>query len=330
MRKDTLCDKCLATDVLPPVILNCPLPNQVLSYPLSSPIVFSGSVIDTAKLQMVDNCGSTNDVIFPYQNRSAQVGQVVDYKLVSYDHAGNGATCQFKVKYVQATPDLNIMAYATPETYTKNSTVVYSIFVGNQTLNTMKNVRVSIPYPPNTTSGGAPIPSVGTWHETCANGQKCYEWVIPEMLGQVYANIKIPIFIPNLTTPITVTAKLLESTPADGNASNNQTIITVQPSNIVPVSPQWVENQIVPMTISGLNPNPTNGALVVMLTSKVAQSVDFEVYNAYGQKVHSAAQAVSLGENQLFFDLTKLPTGTYFIQCTDQTLRSEKKTFVKY
>jgi Secretion system C-terminal sorting domain/Domain of unknown function DUF11 len=272
----------------------------------------------------------TTDITFPYFKTDAQIGQIVDYKMLSFDAVGNVVTCNFKVKYIQAIPDLDIAGYATPDTYIKNSTIVYSIFVGNQTLNTMKNVRVKIPYPPNTTSGGAPIPSLGTWQETCANGQKCYEWLIPEMLGRVTANIQIPVLIPNLTTPVTITAKILDATPVDGVAANNQTSITVQPSNVLQNVSQLVENQIVPIVVSELSPNPTNGALLVTLTSKVAQSVNFDVYNAYGQKVHSVAQAVSLGENQLFFDLTKLPTGTYFLQGSDQAVRSEKVTFVKY
>jgi hypothetical protein len=333
-RKDTVCDKCLATDVTPPIIKNCP--TQVLSYPLASPWLSSSDVVRIANLQTTDDCGLATDITFPYFKMDAQIGQIIDYKMWSFDQAGNLATCNFKVKYVQATPDLELAGYATPNTYTKNSTVVFSISVGNRTLNTMKKVRITIPFPPNTKSGGTPTPSVGTWHETCANGQECYEWVIPEILGrtnpnsQSSANIQIPIFIPNLTAPITVTAQLLESTPADGNASNNQWSITVQPSNVVPVVPQLVENQTVPIVVNELSPNPTDGALVVTLTSKVAQSVHFDVYNAYGQKVHSVEQTVSLGENQLFFDLTKLTTGTYFIQCSDQAVRSEKVTFVKY
>jgi hypothetical protein len=328
IRKDTVCDKCLATDVLPPVIRNCP--TQVLSYPLTAHSLSSSTIFNAANLQVADNCGVTHEVTFPYYKLDAQIGQTVDYKTLSYDEVGNLATCHFKVKYVQATPDLELAGYATPDTYAKNSTVVFSIYVGNRTLNRMKNVRITVPFPPNTKSGGTPTPSIGTWHETCANGQKCYEWVIPEMLGQTSANIQIPIFIPNLTTPITVTAKLLESTPADGNASNNQRSITIQPLNGVAVTPQLVENQIVPIVVNELSPNPTDGALVVTLTSKVAQSLNFDIYNAYGQKVHSVEQTVSLGENQLFFDLTKLTTGTYFIQCSDQAVRSEKVTFVKY
>jgi hypothetical protein len=86
----------------------------------------------------------------------------------------------------------------------------------------------------------------------------------------------------------------------------------------------------VPMIMNGLSPNPTDGALQVALTSTVAQSVDFDIYNTYGQRVHSVVQSVSVGENQLFFDLTKLPTGTYFIQTRDQAVHANKHTFVKY
>jgi Secretion system C-terminal sorting domain/Domain of unknown function DUF11 len=329
-RKEITCDKCLATDHTPPVIKNCPASTQVLSYALTSNSLSSSAIVQAAKLQVSDNCGLPTDITFPYFKLDAQVGQTIDYKTLAFDQAGNVATCNFKVQYVQATPDMDLGGYATPDTYTKNSTVVYSVFVGNQTLNTMKNVRVSIPYPANTTSGGVPIPSAGTWHATCANGQKCYEWVIPEILGRATVNIQIPVYIANLTTPVKITAQILESTPADGNSLNNQTTITVQPSTVVPVVPQFVENQSIPMVVKGLSPNPTDGALQVLLTSTVAQSVDFDIYNTYGQRVHSAVQSVLVGENQLFFDLTKLPTGTYFIQARDQAVHTEKHTFVKY
>ncbi len=59
---------------------------------------------------------------------------------------------------------------------------------------------------------------------------------------------------------------------------------------------------------------PTNDALTVILESDVTQEVIFDFYNSLGEKAHSVTKQVQKGENNLFFDVTKLATGIYFIQ----------------
>jgi hypothetical protein len=106
---------------------------------------------------------------------------------------------------------------------------------------------------------------------------------------------------------------------------------TVNITNVLPVSPRLsIENQPVTLELKTLSPNPTDGALLVTLKSLVAKEVTFDFYNTVGSKVYSQTQQVQNGENELFFDVTKLPTGVYFIQTSEQGGKDAPSKFVKY
>jgi hypothetical protein len=91
-----------------------------------------------------------------------------------------------------------------------------------------------------------------------------------------------------------------------------------------------IENQMITLDIKSLSPNPTNGALLMTLESLVEKEVIFDFYNAVGSKVHSQTHKVQNGENELFFDVTKLPTGVYFIQTSELGDLKTATQFVKY
>jgi hypothetical protein len=98
----------------------------------------------------------------------------------------------------------------------------------------------------------------------------------------------------------------------------------------VPAPAKLVENQSIAFEIQGISPNPTDGALTVTLESYLAKEVTFEFYNSLGEKAHSVTTQVQKGENSLFFDVTKLANGIYFIQTSEQGEKIPLTKFVKH
>jgi Secretion system C-terminal sorting domain len=115
--------------------------------------------------------------------------------------------------------------------------------------------------------------------------------------------------------------------------AGNKSVCQFKAQMIVPVAPaaaKLVENQSVAFEIQGINPNPTDGALTVTLESNVAKEVTFDFYNSLGEKAHSVTTPVQKGENNLFFDVTKLANGIYFIQTSEQGEKVRSAKFVKH
>jgi Secretion system C-terminal sorting domain len=110
-RKDTICDKCLATDKTPPNISNCP--TGVISYPVQ-PRVTSSDVVRHAGIVVSDNCERNSSLTYPYKLDTPSIGQIVDYKLVAYDQTANKSVCNFKVQFVAPVPATQPSAVITP------------------------------------------------------------------------------------------------------------------------------------------------------------------------------------------------------------------------
>ncbi len=114
--------------------------------------------------------------------------------------------------------------------------------------------------------------------------------------------------------------------------TGNKSVCQFKAQMIVPVPApaKLIENQSVAFEIQGINPNPTDGALTVTLESNVEKEVNFEFYNSLGEKAHSVTKPVQKGENSLFFDVTKLANGIYFIQTSEQGEKIHLTKFVKH
>ncbi len=109
-QKDTFCNKCFAKDHISPVIRKCP--TQTITDIWTSPSVFAHEAIQTAGLNITDNCGVEKVVTFPAVTRNVQVGQTIAYKTVAYDASGNSAACKFKVLYEKPLADTCLPRFA--------------------------------------------------------------------------------------------------------------------------------------------------------------------------------------------------------------------------
>jgi SprB repeat/Secretion system C-terminal sorting domain len=88
-------------------------------------------------------------------------------------------------------------------------------------------------------------------------------------------------------------------------------------------------NQQLPVVIRSLYPVPTDEVLTIQLTSKVAESIKFQFYDARGGLVQTQEQNVQIGTNELHFDISSLPSGVYSVLIPGVVLRNAPTQFIK-
>ncbi len=230
-------------------------------------------------------------------------------------------------------PDVALSIVSNPITYRQWTTNTFRISAKNNGTQAMNNVKIQFQYPDKTVKGGDVIPSVGTWNEYCSGGILCYEWTIPTLAPNATATLDVPLFVLGATAPIIATTKLLTSTPADGNASNNTATVTVSPT---PAASQMLQainrtkpSQYIPIVIQTVAPNPTEGDVLIEIESIVEKEVRFDFYNTLGKIVKSETRVVKKGENYLQFDFWNAQNGIYFIQISEGQGRGVPLKFVK-
>jgi ELWxxDGT repeat protein len=230
-------------------------------------------------------------------------------------------------------PDVALSIVSNPTTYRQWTTNTFRISAKNNGTQAMSNIKIQFQYPDKTVKGGDVIPSVGTWNEYCSGGILCYEWTIPTLAPNATATLDVPLFVLGATAPIIATTKLLTSTPADGNASNNTATVTVSPT---PAASQMLQainrtkpTQYIPIVIQTVAPNPTEGDVLIEIESIVEKEVRFDFYNTLGKIVKSETRAVKKGENYLQFDFWNETNGVYFIQTNVGQGRGVPLKFVK-
>lgn len=324
--KTTVCNGCTAHDVQPPTIRNCP--TQLTTVPLyDGGRIYGGEIARAIGIRVGDNCGLDAVNTHPHLLRDAIDGQLVDFKTVAYDQVGNKSVCAFKGKLsAQAAIDLQLEDISFGQEFTPNAVFLRFMRIQNRSNQVFTNIRIKIPFPKGVTPRGAANPWTGTWHEICETGQRCYEWRIPKLGSFDIGVLELPIFIPNIDTALTFSMQLLTSTPTDNprlNFISGQ--VTPAPKSMALAS----EPQKIPVLIQSLNPNPTDGALVLNVASMLERTIDFDIYNSLGQRVFSEAKNVVLGDNNLVFDVQSLPTGVYFIQPREQGTYSKQTKFLK-
>jgi Fe-S-cluster-containing hydrogenase component 2 len=432
-RKDTICSPCLITDKVAPQIINCP--TQLVNYPITNEWnVFSTDVMKFAKISASDNCELSNLTTFPYQLTGFQAGQIVDYKTVAYDGAGNKSVCQFKTKFVSPPNDMcfalfnlksstpgcdgvslgtegngmiqllgkriadgikissstsNPIGSASSQTvyFGKNGSTTppagsnYSVCSGNwtyfilsgwthrftihQTTQTeTTNLHVRVKYFGNESNpdslrieysglGFLNTSTKQTYCNNCVATDKiapvishCPTQIVPVtntgiIMGDDVARAAFTVTdncqLENVSTyPYEVRSvkngQIIDFHTVAYDQAGNKSVCQFKVQVIAPVATpaKLVENQSVAFEIQGINPNPTDGALTVTLESNQAKEVTFDFYNSLGEKAHSVTKQVQKGANSLFFDVTKLATGIYFIQTSE--LGDNKATIkvVKY
>ena len=64
-------------------------------------------------------------------------------------------------------------------------------------------------------------------------------------------------------------------------------------------------------------PNPTQGPLTVEVMSRIAGPAQMQVLDLTGRPVQQRVEPLLEGRNQVKFDLTAQPSGTYLIRASD-------------
>ena len=319
------------TDKIVPIFTNCPK-NSIVSTTTSS-----SANINFAPLVATDNC-ATPSVFGSHQpNQVFQLGTTyVGY--TARDAKGNEAYCNFYVilnaiKDTLKKADLGLSIKASFLTYRQWTVDTFTITAKNNGATALSNVKIEFKYPNKTTKGGNATPSLGAWREYCPNNLPCFEWAIDNLAPNQTATLIAPIFVLDATEPLVVTTNLLLSTPIDTIVSNNQATVIVQMavatrraafSTIVEKPTQFV-----PLIIQDISPNPTEGDIMVNVESLLAKNVQFDFFNVFGKSVHSEIKKLTVGDNQLHFDLSNTASGIYCIKSSIGEGQNSPIKFVK-
>ncbi|MFM8372143.1 MAG: T9SS type A sorting domain-containing protein, partial [Bacteroidota bacterium] len=58
--------------------------------------------------------------------------------------------------------------------------------------------------------------------------------------------------------------------------------------------------------------NPFSAETTITVESRIPGECNFEVFNILGKRVHARVVRMAVGENQIVFDGSELPSGSYF------------------
>jgi hypothetical protein len=311
-------------DVTPPVWVNCPRDTTIRTNSSRVNVFWTTPrATDNCRVETVSNNFSSGS--------SFSVGTTtVNY--TASDPRGNRATCSFKVNIVRSSrADLGLVAEAKTPVYTDWSNNEWVITASNSGTEKLSSIRIQARFPDKVVNGGEAKASLGDWFEICANNTPCYEWRIANLAVGEKAVLTVPIFIKDAITPINLIAKLLSSTPSDGNSPNNTASLMLNP--VQPVSNQWAEktplSAAIPTSLLDVLPNPTEGDVSVRLESYDARAVGFEFYNLLGQLVHQEIRQVEKGLNTLAFDMHGFRNGVYYLKTTIQNSRARSLKIIK-
>ena len=246
---------------------------------------------------------------------------------------GTSANCTFNVAIVQQTTggaDIAVSLVSTPSVFSNFSPLAMAISAKNIGNQAVTNAVVEFKYPTGTVSGGTAVPSVGTWNEWCSGGVQCFEWRIPSLAANATATLNLPLYVLSPTSPIIAVAKLLSSTPVDGNAANNTATLTINKA-ASPTQPLIAQRptQLVPIVFQKIAPNPVADEMLLQLESLDAREVAFQFSDAVGKTVRIENRNVEKGMNRVVFDVSNLPQGLYLIQTNVGKGRGVPTKFIK-
>jgi hypothetical protein len=229
--------------------------------------------------------------------------------------------------------DIALSMTSTPSVYRQYSTNNFKITAQNIGNQAVTNAKIEFKFPAKTVTGGAVVPSVGTWQEWCVGGVQCFTWTIPSLAANASATLNVPLFIQDATGNIVATTKLLTSTPVDGNAANNSASVTLTPTAPAPAIQSLSRpkpTQYLPIIVQSIAPNPTEGDVVIEVESLKEQVVQFEFSNTMGQVIRTEKRPLEKGTNQVKFDVYAFPDGVYLIQTDVNRGRVSPSKFVKF
>lgn len=302
-------------DKIAPIFTNCPSDIVATTTGTSAKVNF-------AALEATDNCGAPSVFGSHQPNQTFKLGSTyVGY--TAKDAKGNEAYCNFNVilNTVQDIPkkvDLGLTITASSLVYRQWMADTFTITAKNNGSVALSNIKIEFKYPTKTTSGGAALPSIGSWREFCPGNLPCFEWNIESLAPNQTATLIVPLFVLDAIEPLIATTKLLSSTPADTIIANNQATVmvplAVSTRRIILSAIDERPSQFVPLVIQQIAPNPTEGDIVVHVESLLSQNVRFDFFNILGKIIHSEMKNIHAGENQLNFSLSEKESGIYFIK----------------
>lgn len=235
---------------------------------------------------------------------------------------------------VSTTNDIALTISSSSTTYRQWTPITARVSVKNNGTTAMTNVKIELKRPDKTASGGAKVPSVGTFNDYCSGGIECSEWVIPSLAAGATATLDAPFFVLDATLPIVITSKLLASTPTDSDDSNNVTTLSIASQNAL-IAPNPAQltyqkpTQLIPIVVQRIAPNPTEGDLIVKLESLDSREVVFNFYDTLGKLVKSETKTVEKGINCVEFSVYELEQGVHFIVPTTTQGHKVPTKFVK-
>ena len=225
--------------------------------------------------------------------------------------------------------DLSISLTAENATYQQRTFMDMTVTIKNATAQVFKDIVVSFPFPTGVVTGGTVSPSAGLWKEWCSGNVHCFNWDISTLAANGMATLKVPMYIQDINTPILLNAKIISSTPTDNDLTNNEAMLTLllsadEKTNLDTPSAQR------PLILDRVSPNPTENEIVVDYRSVLQEKMSFQIVNTFGEIVKILTRNVLKGRNSLYFDVSDLSSGLYYIVPNSNTPNKVKLKFVKY
>ncbi len=133
-------------------------------------------------------------------------------------------------------------------------------------------------------------------------------WTTPTARDNCSSVLVLSNFQPGQLLPIGQTTIVYLARDTSGNQSECRFVVTI--TKVVPT--QDLTNT--PFEILHFSPNPTHDVLFVEATSPMNGDVVFNLTNALGQVLEQKKQTLKQGDNQLIFDVSRLPNGVYWLK----------------
>jgi uncharacterized repeat protein (TIGR01451 family) len=281
----------------------------------------TGNIVGFAQVQ---TASPANDPNSTPGNNTTSIPAQDDEDRVTVVQQGTGSTC-----------DLELTMPTTP-TYTQYVSKNFKLSLRNTGAVAATNVTVDFPYPTKFVNGGNPTSSAGTSYDTYT-----HIWEIGTLNPGQTVTMTMPLFCLDNTDTVTAFAQVktattqdLDSAP-DNNGTNlpneddETAIMMTKASGNQPrftlTAPQWI-----PIVIKNIYPNPSEGEVNVIINSSHNGEAIFEWYNPLTGNVLMTQTQVRLGENHLFFDLTSLANGVYYLQTTLNATRQMPIKYIKF
>jgi Domain of unknown function DUF11/Secretion system C-terminal sorting domain len=197
------------------------------------------------------------------------------------------------------------------------------------------NVTVDFPFPPHFNYGGAVTASAGTNYDGYFK-----RWTVGTLQPGASVTMTLTMFNIGLFGPITAFAQVQTASPVDANSTpgNNTTGIPVEDDEASVTITQVNggvgliaagQIQTLPIVVSKIFPNPTEGEVLIEMNSREDVDASFQWFAPTGAVLRTELRHVDKGENRLLFDLLDFPSGIYFLQVSTNEMKQSPIKVVK-